>query len=67
MKSKEVYNLYCLSMGFAAVITITYFLIRSPYDCIIMFEPIWWIRSPEILIGFSVAPYYFSKLFLDNK
>ena len=67
MKFKGLYNLYCLSVGFAAVITITYFLIRSPYKCVVMFESIWWIRYPEILIGFSIVPFYLNKLFLDNK
>ncbi len=58
MKFKRIYEIFSLIVGVSAVITLTFFLITSPYKCIIPFEPINYIRIPEIIIGLSVLPYY---------
>ncbi len=57
------YERFSLIVGFTAAITITFFLATSYGRCIILFEPIWWIRIPEIIIGIFIAPYYFKKIF----
>jgi len=48
----EWLEITALVSGLSAVVVITYFLIRHPYKCIIPFEPIIWIRIPEIIFGF---------------
>ena len=61
MKLKQFYEIFSLMVGFSAVLTLIYFLIRSPYKCTILFEPIPYIRIPEIIIGLIVLPYYFGE------
>ena len=50
MKMK-ILNILGLAIGFSAVATLTFFLIKSPYKCIIPFEPDMWVRIPEIFMG----------------
>ena len=57
----KAYEVFSLVTGVAAVITIVFFLLTEK-GCIVMFEPIWWIRIPEIIIGFIVSPYYLLRL-----
>ena len=63
MKIKRLYEIYSLVIGFAAIITLVFFLITSPGYCFILFEPLWFIRIPEIIIGISVFPYYLKKIY----
>lgn len=63
MEIKKIYERFSLVFGFASVLTLTFFLIRSPYRCIIPFEPNPFIRIPEIIIGLIIIPYYLIKLF----
>lgn len=63
-KLKEFYEVYSLVVGFGAAMTISYFLILDRMDhCICLMEPIWWVRIPEIIMGISVIPYYFKKIY----
>ena len=48
-------ELLALAIGLGASATITFFLLNYPAKCIIPFEPILWIRIPEIILGlFSI-------------
>jgi len=57
----KFYELFSLAVGVSAIFAIVFYLLTEG-GCVIMFEPIWWIRIPEILIGFIVTPYYLIKL-----
>jgi len=61
---KKFYEMFSLIVGVSAVLTLTFFMIKSPYRCIIPFEPNPFIRIPEIIIGLVVLPYYFKKLII---
>ena len=50
-KMKKTAKLFGLSIGLSAVLVLTFFMIKIPYVCIIPFEPIPWIRIPEIIMG----------------
>jgi len=48
-------ELFGLVIGLAAVIVLTFFMITNMDICIKPFEPIIWIRIPEIIMGiFSI-------------
>ena len=40
-----------LAFGIAAMVTIIYYLITDSATCFLPYEPILWIRIPEIIIG----------------
>ena len=58
----KAYEVISLVAGLSAVATLVFFLIQSPYHCIIPMEPIWWIRYPEIVLGLLVMPFYINQL-----
>lgn len=48
-------ELFALVISLSATITLTFFLIESPYQCIVPFEPNPWIRIPEIIMGIAAT------------
>jgi len=60
-RMNKFYEVFSLVAGVAAVITLTYFLLTGESRCLYFLEPYWFIRIPEIIIGFIVLPYYIIK------
>jgi len=51
MNIKKSLELVALAFGIAAMVTIIYYLITKSTTCFLPYEPILWIRIPEIIIG----------------
>ena len=63
MKIKEIYEKVCLTWGICAMSILTFYLITGGGYCIILMEPIWYIRIPEIILGIIAIPYYLKKIY----
>jgi len=55
-------KLFSLATGLSAIIVIVYFLLVNPGRAIYLTEAIWWIRIPEIIIGFIAIPILISMI-----
>ena len=51
MKIIKVFEVTSLFIGLGAVITLVFFLITNGDVTLRLYEPIWWIRFPEIVFG----------------
>ena len=48
---RKIIEAFSLIVGLSAIITIVYYLITDSSTCFLPYEPILWIRIPEIIIG----------------
>ncbi len=67
MKFEKEYEVFSLSVGFAAILILTIYLILDIRICLIIFEDWWFIRIPEIIMGILATPYYIKKIFSKQK
>ena len=67
MKLKELYEKICLIWGISVILILTFFLTTGWKYCIILMEPRWYIRIPEIILGVIAIPYYLKKIFTQKK
>ena len=63
MNWKKIYEPICLVWGVCAIGILTFYLIKGGGYCIILMEPIWYIRTPEIILGIISIPYYIKKIY----
>lgn len=65
MKTKRLYEIYSLIVGFGAILTLLYGIFLGLFFEIRfqLHEPIILIAILEVLIGISVIPYYLKKIF----
>lgn len=62
-KITKIYEEICLIWGLSVIILLTFFLTTDWGYCIILMEPAWYIRTPEIILGIIAIPYYVKKIY----
>jgi len=62
-KIKSWYESICLLWGVSVILMVTFFLFTSWEYCIIIMEPLWFIRIPEVILGIISIPYYLKKIY----
>lgn len=68
MKFKKFYKIYSLIVGFGAVMVLLWGIFLGLFFNIKfqLHEPLIFIAIPEIIIGFSVIPYYLKNIYSKN-